>query len=82
MDGLAGDRVAAGRSGFHLHHSVADPGTVECGGLVAAADRPLARDQFLVSPSAIHGQCISFSVDDVHIAAGKCQAQCRRLANR
>ncbi|MEY2561804.1 MAG: hypothetical protein QOG51_2219, partial [Verrucomicrobiota bacterium] len=74
VDGLAGDRVAAGRLDFHRHHSVADPGTIECGRLVAAADRPLARDQFLVSPSAIHCQCISFSVDDVRVAAGKCQA--------
>ena len=79
VDGLAGYRVAAGRLGFHLHHSVADPGTIECGRLVAAADRPLARDQFLVSPSATHCQCISFSVDDVRIAAGKYHAQCRSL---
>jgi hypothetical protein len=82
VDGLAGDRVAAGCLDFHLHYSVADPGTIECGRLVVAADRPLARDQFLASPSATHCQCISFSVDDVRIAAGKCQAQCRSLANQ
>lgn len=75
VDGLAGYRVAAGRLGFHRHHSVADPGTIECGGLVAAANRPLARDQFLVSPSATHRQCISFFVDDVGFAAGEiCQS--------
>ena len=79
VDDMAGYRVAAGRLGFHLHHSIANPGTVECGGLVAAADGPFARDQFLVSPGALHRQCISFSVDDVLVAAGKYRAQCRSL---
>ncbi len=82
VDDLGGYRVATGHLGFHRHHSVADPGTIECGRLVTATDRPLAGYKFLVSPSATHCQCISFSVDDVRIAAGKCQAQFQSLTNR
>ena len=66
-----------GSLGFHLYHSVADPGTIECGRFVAAADRSLARDQLLASPIAKHCQRVSFSVDDVRTAAGKSPAQRR-----
>ncbi|MEY2564450.1 MAG: hypothetical protein QOH88_2643 [Verrucomicrobiota bacterium] len=81
-DDLVRSGVAVGGLDFHLHHSVADSGATERGRLVAAADRPFARDQFLVSPSAVHGKRISFSVDDVGIATRKGRAPSRSRTSR
>ena len=64
---MAGYRVAVGCMGFYFRHPVADPGAIERGWIVAAADRPFALQQRLAPPSAIHSQCISFPVDDVRI---------------